>query len=272
MSAGKQTDEGEQPAAVGYGHPPAEHRFKTGVSGNPKGRPKRKLAVQPRASDRPLSDLILQEAYRPIQIRENGKVEDVPMIQAVLRSLGVAAVKGSHRAQLAVTSLVQAIEERSLSEKQALFQTIVEYKRGWEEVFEICDSRGEPRPDPVPHPADIAINARTGEFVINGPFDDGEKARWDMLLARKKDAQDEIAWCREALESEPERRAAYEADIAFEQRLIDMIDTNVPDEKTRRVPGFDINEWQIQQKRRKAMRDEWRSQKLVRADEDSGAG
>jgi hypothetical protein len=52
-----------------------------------------------------LADLIMQEAYRPIQIRENGKLEELPMIQAVLRSLGVAAVKGSHRAQLAITSL-----------------------------------------------------------------------------------------------------------------------------------------------------------------------
>lgn len=35
-------DDDEKESAVGYGQPPREHQFKRGVSGNPKGRPRKK--------------------------------------------------------------------------------------------------------------------------------------------------------------------------------------------------------------------------------------
>jgi hypothetical protein len=59
-----------------------------------------------------IGDMILFEAIRPVQIRENDKVVELPMIQAILRSLSVSALKGSHRAQIAVAKMVQATQER----------------------------------------------------------------------------------------------------------------------------------------------------------------
>lgn len=248
-------------APTGYGRPPAEHQFKKGVSGNPRGRPRKRRRPAKKSLVPSVENLVLTEAYRPIQIRENDKLIELPMIQAVLRSLGVAAVKGSHRAQLAITGLVQAIEQRSTDERRMLMQSIMEYKQGWEEVFKQCDRAGKPRPDPVPHPDDLAIDTRTGDVIYNGPFDDGEKAKWDSLVARKADSEEEIATLKKDLKRRPKMKEIYESEIAFEQRLIDMVARTIPDEQTRRAPGFNIHEWRERQAEIQKMRERWRSTK-----------
>ncbi|WP_377370191.1 DUF5681 domain-containing protein [Phenylobacterium ferrooxidans] len=68
-------------ALVGYRQPPAQHQFRKGASGNPRGRPRKKAKPDKTASRASgLEDLIMQEAYRPIQIRENGKLEELPRV------------------------------------------------------------------------------------------------------------------------------------------------------------------------------------------------
>jgi Family of unknown function (DUF5681) len=88
---------------VGYGKPPVHSRFRKGQSGNPTG--KRRRGEVERAEE-----LIRQEAYRLLTIREGEKVTRMPALQAVIRSQIASAAKGSVPAQRALVQAVQDIE------------------------------------------------------------------------------------------------------------------------------------------------------------------
>ena len=76
------------PYNIGYGKPPANTRFKKGVSGNPGGRPR---GMTP---GRALK-LALQEIYRPVKIREGDRVTSLSGFQVVMRQLMTQAAKGN---------------------------------------------------------------------------------------------------------------------------------------------------------------------------------
>lgn len=78
---------------------------------------------------------------------------------------------------------------------------------------------------------------------FNGPSTDDEKAHWDMMLKRKADALEEVAEYRRLLKRRSRYSHFYEEDMRREQQLADMISMIIPDEKTRRRPGFDLQKW-----------------------------
>jgi len=89
--------------AVGYRKPPLHTRFRKGRSGNPTGG-RRAIEVE-RAKQ-----LMREEAYRLIPVRDGDRVRRIPVLQAVLRSLLAHAAKGSLPAQREVTKNIQNIE------------------------------------------------------------------------------------------------------------------------------------------------------------------
>ena len=79
---------------VGCAKPPQATRFKAGSSGNPRGRPKGSEPKDvPALSNERLSAIILEEAYRMVDIQEHDKQRSIPIAQAIVRSLIVRAAK-----------------------------------------------------------------------------------------------------------------------------------------------------------------------------------
>ena len=102
----------------------------------------------------------------------------------------------------------------------------MEYKIDWEEELHRRRVLGLTHlPDPLPHPDHIKIDMKRGTARIIGPATKEEKARWDDMLARKADFEDEIRDLREMLETEtdPRMRDVLWGEIAFDQRIVTMI-------------------------------------------------
>jgi hypothetical protein len=75
---------------VGYGKPPEHSRFKTGVSGNPRGRPKRKPLPAAEIIDRVLNTVT--------EYRERGQIKKATRLELAIRTAVNRAVKGDVKA------------------------------------------------------------------------------------------------------------------------------------------------------------------------------
>ncbi|MEQ8397583.1 DUF5681 domain-containing protein [Thalassobaculum sp.] len=154
---------------VGYGKPPKQTRFVKGRSGNPRGRP-RKVKPQPiKLSDAPSDTFLEREAYRVVTLRENGQAIELPVMQAVLRSMAMDAIKGKRLSQKYLLEHVARAEELHLQEKLQTYLRLDTLKRDGERLLADRQRKGLPAPDLLPHPDDIVLNPRTGQAYINGP-------------------------------------------------------------------------------------------------------
>lgn len=228
---------------VGYGKPPRSKQWRKGVSGNPRGRPRKPRGGLPRTPEPTMHLTILEEGNRLVEIKQNGKSTEIPIITAVIRGLGVAAARGDRRAQLAYAEMYQAAEKQRLKDKLANIDAWITYKRHWEEKFAKYDRAGAPRPDPIPHPDDFYVDYATGDIVWNGPRDETEAIDWKRArreVEAIEKAQEDLYDERRA---HPERTEEINAMISNHQATIDAIDQFYPPEDLRRGAGFRLDVW-----------------------------
>jgi len=211
---------------VGYAKPPTATRFQPGQSGNPSGRRKgtaKKGPALPALNDERLKSIILEEAYRSISINDpNGQI-DIPMAQAVVRSLAVNAAKGNQRAQRLFTELLTSVERENKKLHDEWLQTAINYKVEWDEELARRKKLGIDAPGPVPHPDDIVIDMSTGSVRVIGPMTKEEKQKWDELRDVKRTIRMDIEDKAALIEEQPAELEQIEMEIKHSKRLLKMI-------------------------------------------------
>jgi len=93
----------EPPNEVGYGKPPEATRFKKGVSGNPKGRPRGSLNV---------AVVFVKTLREKVVINEHGQRKTVTKLEAALKQLVNKAASGNLRAVDQLVELASDAEDK----------------------------------------------------------------------------------------------------------------------------------------------------------------
>jgi len=139
-------------------------------------------------------------------------------------------MKGSRLSQRALAELVRTVEDRLSDERLTCMENAFEYQQKWTAELERRRERGLNLPDPVPHPDDIFIDMRTGHVRTEGPLDEREKKEWDIRIARRATAQDEVNYYSDKFRRarSAEQRKMWLEEWHFEQRIFDIINDALP--------------------------------------------
>ena len=191
-----------------------------------------------------MSAIVLDEAYREVEVKENGVSVRMPVIQAAVRSIALHAATGNRKSQELFVRLVTSTESGLMKASLEVMQAATTYKEDWEIAKANSARTGHPLPDPVPHPDDVVIDTVGIRVFNNGPRDDHEKATWDdaaRLLALFEDMkEDQVERKNKATKARKAILAPMSLRLDYQIALLKAV---YPDEATRRQAGFDISDW-----------------------------
>jgi hypothetical protein len=171
-----------------YRKPPVEHQFKKGKSGNPKGRPRKKAVLSDLGAfgggvvDR-FGAMALDEATRPVTVREGDKVSEIPAMQALIRTMFRAAAEGDTRAGRQLLEVIARAESWRTEVAREAQQCAARYKETYGPIFEQRARQGLDPPDIYPHPDDVLINAM-GEVRVDGPMSKEQAGAQEAIRQR----------------------------------------------------------------------------------------
>lgn len=205
---------------VGYAKPPKDTQFKPGQSGNPRGRPKGAKNKRPGLHEERLKDIILDEAYRRISVRDGNRNVTMPMAQAIVRSMAVNAAKGQHRAQRLFAELLAGTETARRLLNDRWLETAIEYKVEWEKELYRRERLGiTGLPEPLPHPDHVEIDFMNGTARVIGPSTKEEKAAIDDLIANKHLFIEELGDLTAAMQATEDPREARKLQKLWDEKL-----------------------------------------------------
>lgn len=94
---------------VGYGKPPKANQFKAGQSGNPKGRPKGAKSE---------ATILVELLNRKVEIRQNGKVRKITILEGILHKLAEDSLKGNTKSAAFVLNRLASIASTDSTETE----------------------------------------------------------------------------------------------------------------------------------------------------------
>lgn len=235
---------------VGYGKPPKSGQFKLGQSGNPKGRPKKSKNKVPELGGidvlgQRTNQIIIDEAYREVSVRtEDGKIEKMPTIQAVLRSMGLSGIKGNRMAADHFVANAQNVEEAQRQQKAEATKETIEYKIACEKADQEAADNGKPAPVHFPHPDDMVIDPATGLVSVVGPLTREDNQKMLDTLQQRDAMLDEIVIIRNELAA-----ASSDAEVAESQkylesstRILKILNLGLPSRLQKSLDEFDYTQ------------------------------
>jgi hypothetical protein len=197
---------------VGYGKPPAHSRFQKGQSGNPQGRKKGSKNRIPDMKEERFKAIILDEAYREIDVREGDNRVTLPVIRAAVRTLANKGLKGETRSLKNFMELVGLVEQERNETWREYLKTMIDYKYDWDQELDRRKRLGiTDLPEPELHPDDVIIDLRSGDARIAGPMTKEEVDLWERGREEVIDLAELIEFLEGRRREDPDNQAVIKA-------------------------------------------------------------